>query len=107
MKRRYAGEIGRLEEADTVMQKEIEMRRQMNAKDSSMLYATDNLSIDDFLGRNTPNLYNISGNELYTRGAAAGKAVSSRIYSARDQGNTIGGGIIKIGLRRWVIVQTV
>jgi len=27
MKRRYAGEIGRLEEADTAMQKEIEMRR--------------------------------------------------------------------------------
>jgi len=63
----------------------------MNAKDSSMLYATDNLSIDGFLGRNTPNLYNISGNELYTRGAAAGKASSSRIYSAGDQGNTIGG----------------
>lgn len=91
MKRRYAGEIGRLEEANTALQKELEQRRQMGAKDSSLLYATDNLNIDAFLDKKTPNLYSISGTELYTRGAAAGKAASSRIVSAGDRGRTLGG----------------
>ena len=97
LKRRYQGEIGRLATADEAMQKEKELRRTMSAKDSSMLYATDNLNIDDFLDNNTPNLYNISGTELYTRGAAAGKAASSRIYSAGDEGSTLNG-----YYRKWV-----
>ena len=92
LKRRYQGEIGRLDLAE-----ERKLRRQMSAKDSSMLYALDNLSIDNFLDGNTPNLYNISGTELYTRGAAAGKAASSRIYSAGDEGSTLGG-----YYRKWV-----
>lgn len=90
LKRRYQGEIGRLDLADQALQEEKKLRRQMNAKDSSMLYANDNLSIDQFLDNNTPNLYNISGTELYTRGTAAGKAASSRIYSAGDEGSTLG-----------------
>ena len=81
LKRRYQGEIGRLDLANTALQQEKALRRQMSAKDPSMLYAIDNMNIDDFLDNNTPNLYSISGNELYTRGAAAGKAASSRIYS--------------------------
>jgi ParB-like chromosome segregation protein Spo0J len=97
LKRRYQGEIGRLVTADTAMQEERKLRRQMNAKDSSMLYASDNLAIDDFLDGNTPNLYNISGTELYTRGAAAGKAASSRVYSAGDEGSTLNG-----YYRKWV-----
>lgn len=97
MKRRYQGEIGRLVSADEAMQEERKLRRTMNAKDSSMLYANDNLAIDDFLDGNTPNLYNISGTELYTRGAAAGKAASSRVYSAGDEGSTLNG-----YYRKWV-----
>ena len=97
LKRRYQGEIGRLDLADAAMQEERKLRRQMNAKDSSMLYATDNLSIDDFLDGNNPNLYNISGTELYGRGAAAGKAASMRVYSAGDEGSTLGG-----YYRKWV-----
>ena len=81
MRRRYQGEIGRLVEADTALQKEKELRRQMATKDPTMLYATDNLSIDNYLDNNTPNLYSVSGNDLYARGAAAGKAASARIYS--------------------------
>ena len=91
LKRRYQGEIGRLVSADEAMREEQKLRRTMNAKDSSMLYATDNLNIDDFLDGNNPNLYNISGTELYTRGAAAGKSASSRVYSAGDEGSTLGG----------------
>lgn len=97
LKRRYQGEIGRLIDADTAMQEERKLRRQMNAKDSSMLYADENLSIDSFLDGNTPNLYNISGTELYTRGAAAGKSASSRIYNAGDEGSTLNG-----YYRKWV-----
>lgn len=91
LKRRYSGEIGRLEKADEALQKEKEMRRARGLQDSSMLYAIDNMGIDDFLDGNTPNLYGISGTELYTRGAAAGKAASSRIFSAGEGGKTLGG----------------
>lgn len=91
LKRRYQGEIGMLDQADAALQKERELRRAMNAKDNSMLYATDNLSIDDFLGNNTPNLYSVSGNDLHTLGMNAGKAASSRIYSVGDEGPTLGG----------------
>lgn len=91
MKRRYQGEIGRLMQADETMREERKLRQSLNAQDSSRLYATDNLSIDDFLDGGSPNLYSISGNELYTRGAAAGKAASSRVFSAGDAGSTLNG----------------
>lgn len=91
LKRRYQGEIGRLLQADEAMREEKKLRRSMSAQDSSMLYAMDNLNIDDFLDGNNPNLYSISGNELYTRGAAAGKAASSRVFSAGDAGSTLDG----------------
>lgn len=97
LKRRYQGEIGRLVSADEAMREEQKLRRTMNAKDSSMLYAEDNLNIDQFLDGNNPNLYNISGTELYTRGAAAGKSASSRVYSSGDEGSTLGG-----YYRKWV-----
>lgn len=91
MKRRYQGEIGRLVTADEALQRERELRRQMSAKDPSMMYADEILNIDSYLDGNTPNLYGISGTELYTKGAAAGKAASSRVFSAGDKGSTLGG----------------
>ena len=80
LKRRYQGEIGRLADADTALQKEKELRRTMYGKDSSLLYATDNLNIDDFLDNKSPNLYSVSGDDLYKRGAQAAQSASSRIY---------------------------
>lgn len=80
LKRRYAGEIGRLQKADDEMQKELEIRRQMSAKDPTQLYAQDNLSIDAFLDRKKPDLYSVSGNDLYKMGAQAGQSASSRMY---------------------------
>lgn len=97
LKKRFQGEIGRLMQADAAMKQEQQLRRQMNAKDSSMLYANDNLSIDSFLDGETPNLYGISGTELYSRGAQAGKSASSRIYNAGDGGSTLGG-----YYRKWI-----
>ena len=91
LKRRYSGEIGELMRADAAMKEEKALRRQMSAKDPSMLYAADNLGIDQFLHGNTPNLYGISGNDLYAKGAQAGKSSSARVYSAGDAGKTLGG----------------
>lgn len=91
MKRRYSGEIGRLVKADEALKQEQTLRRQMSAKDPSMLYAVDNLSIDSYLDNQTPNLYGVSGNELYTKGAAAGQSASKRVISAGDGGKTLGG----------------
>lgn len=78
MKKRYASEIAPIEQAYTALQEERKLRR--NNKDQSTLYADDNLSIDSFLGGRTPNLYNVSGNELYQRGAQAAERTSSREY---------------------------
>lgn len=91
LKRRYQGEIGLLDTASKAMEEEKKLRRQLGAKDHSMLYATDNLNIDDFLYGKNPNLYSVSGNELYTKGAALGKAASSRVYKAGDEGSVLGG----------------
>lgn len=89
LKRRYKGEIGRLESAKKAMDAEKERRLANN--DTSMLYGEDNLTIDQFLDDNTPNLYKISGNELYNKGALVGKNFSSRIFDAGDGGQTLGG----------------
>lgn len=91
LKRRYQGEMGRILQADEAMREEKKLRQSLGAQDTSLLYANDNLNIDDFLDEKNPNLYRISGNELYTRGAAAGKAASSRIFSAGDAGSTLNG----------------
>lgn len=91
MRRRYSGEIGRLDKANTALEEEQKLRKTLNAQDSSRLYATDNLNIDDFLDGNNPNLYSISGNELYNRGAQIGKSYSTRIYKAGDAGSTLAG----------------
>lgn len=78
LKRRYQGEIGRLISADAAMQEEKKLRRAN--KDTSMLYAQDNLSVDDFLDGATPNLYGISGEDLRKEAAQYAQAASSRIY---------------------------
>lgn len=91
LKRRYQGEMGRILQADEAMREEKKLRQSLGAQDTSLLYANDNLNIDDFLDGKNPNLYRISGNELYTRGATAGKAASSRIFSAGDAGSTLNG----------------
>ena len=80
LKKRYASEIGRLEAANTAMQEERKLRRTMNAKDSSMLYAEDNLNLDQFLDGNNPNLYSISGEDLRKEAAQYAQTASSRIY---------------------------
>lgn len=81
LRRRYNGEIGRLAKADEAFRKELETRRNIMAKDPTMLYTKDNISIDDFLGNEAPNLYSISGQDLYKMGAEVGATESARIFS--------------------------
>lgn len=80
-KRRYQGEIGRLSKADEALQKDIDRRTALSANDPTTLYATDNLSIDDFLDRKRPNDYSVSGDKLYQRGVQIGASDSARIWS--------------------------
>lgn len=91
LRRRYSGEIGRLVKAQTRLEKEADLRRQMNAKDPSMLWAVDNLNIDDYLDNETPNLYGISGTELYSKAAVASQAISKRQFSVNGDSKTLGG----------------
>lgn len=81
LKRRYSGEIGRLDKADTALQEERKRRLTISSNDPTTLYANDNLSIDDFLDRKEPNTYSVSGQKLYERGVQIGASGSSRIYS--------------------------
>ena len=93
LKRRYSGEIGMLDRANEALKKERELRRQMSAKDPSMLYAVnpEELNIDQFLGGKTPSLYGVSGTELYTKAAAASQAASKRQFSVNGDSKTLGG----------------
>lgn len=81
LRQRYQGEIGRLDRAQTALEEEQKLRRTISAQDPSMLYATDNLNIDTFLDNKKPNLYSVSGNDLYKRGLEIGASGSSRMYS--------------------------
>lgn len=91
LKRRYQGEIGRLEKANTRLMEQQKIRNEHLAKGLPMLYAEDNLNIDQFLDNDTPNLYGINSDDLYSRGAMEGKTISSRMYNAEDGGPTLGG----------------
>ena len=91
LKRRYRGEIGQLVKADEALKEEKKLRQTLNAQDPERLYATDNLSIDDFLEGKNPNLYSISGKDLYARGAQAAKAYSSRLFNTGEGPKTLGG----------------
>lgn len=80
LKRRYQGEIGRLVSADAAMQEERKNRNKLRASGVNMLYAEDNLNIDQFLDNNTPNMYSINPEDLRKEGAQYAQAASSRIY---------------------------
>jgi len=80
LKRRYQGEIGRLEKADEALQEQRKLRSAARANGQNLLYAEDNLSIDQFLDNQNPNLYSVNADELRKEGAQYAQAASSRIY---------------------------
>lgn len=93
LKRNYSGTIGMLDKADASLQKELELRRQMSAKDPSILWSTptENLNIDSYLYGKRPSNFGISGDALYTAGAQAAQAASKRKFIYNDQETTLGG----------------
>jgi len=86
---RYSGEIGMLDEAKKKLEEEQKLRRQEYGKDSTVMYGKDNLTIDDFIKGRNPNLFRVSGNELYASGVSLAKAFSSRMTSASDEGKIL------------------
>ncbi len=93
LKADYEGTIGMLDKADTNLQKELELRRQMSAKDPSILWSTptESLNIDSYLYGKRPNDFGISGDALYAAGAQAAQAASKRKFIYNDQETTLGG----------------
>ena len=77
LKRRYKGEIGRLEEADKVLK---ELQKNMRDKGSSYIWGNEAPSLDDIL--HNPNYvnYGIDSNELYKKGVEAAASASSKLY---------------------------
>lgn len=88
IRKRYQGEIGRLEQAKTKLDDINKLRMSQSMQDPSMIYSQDNISIDDMLGKTKPNMFGISGRYLYDLGSKAGATSSSRIWSDVDIKNT-------------------
>lgn len=80
LKRRYQGEIGRLDLADTAMREQMKLRNAARANGQNLLYAEDNLNIDQFLDNNNPNLYTINADELRKEAVQYATAASGRVY---------------------------
>lgn len=81
LRRRYTGEIGRLEKASTKLEKLRNLRIAQDAQDPTMIYTVDNPTIDDVLDDKNFNQYSISGNSLYKMGMTSGAAISQRHIS--------------------------
>lgn len=81
LKERYAGEIGRLDRAQKMLDTYDETRRKMSTNDPTRIYASQNLTIDDFMDGKKPNDYSVSGNDLYKAGAAAATSATSKMWS--------------------------
>ena len=88
IRRRYQGEIGKLARANEKVNKINAMRNAQSLQDPSMIYTQDNISIDDYLGNNKPNMFGISGRYLYDLGSKAGATSSSRIWSNAEVKDT-------------------
>lgn len=81
LRRRYTGEIGRLEKASTKLDEIRKLRMAQDMQDPTMIYSKDNPTIDDVLDGKNFNQYGISGDSLYKRGMQAGAAISQRHFS--------------------------
>lgn len=91
LKRRYSGEIGTLNRAYDQLTELQKQRNALAAAGKPMLYATEMPTIDDMLDGSNFNRYAIDSTDLYARGVNLGKTISSRMYSAGDNGNVLNG----------------
>ena len=81
MRSRYASDISPIEEAYIKRDKLAEEQRKALLSDDSLLFDTDYsiARIDDMIANPSSTYKPISGNSLYKKGMAAGKAASARI----------------------------
>lgn len=91
LKRRYSGEIGTLNRAYDQLTELQKQRNALAAAGKPMLYANEMPTIDDMLDGSNFNRYAIDSADLYARGVNLGKTISSRMYSAGDNGNVLNG----------------
>lgn len=96
LKRRYAGEIGQLEKANTELQELLKHRNALIDSGKTMLYANENPTLSDMLEGSNFNRYGISVEDIEKLGEEYGKQLSSRNYSSGDAGSTLNG-----YYRRW------
>lgn len=88
---RYSSEIGMLDMAQKAMEEHKKTWMAQRANDPSMLFATNTFNLDDYLFGATPNMYAVSGNELYKKGVALGASASARMFRSGDMGSTLAG----------------
>jgi hypothetical protein len=92
LKRRYAGEIGQLEKANTELQELLKHRNALIDSGKTMLYADENPTLDSMLEGSNFNRYGISVEDIEKLGEEYGKQLSSRnYYSPGDAGPTLNG----------------
>lgn len=80
MKRRYSSEILPIEMGYKKREEDTKRQQEMYDKDKSIMFSKDarTLSLDDYVRGKDTSYIQVSGNELYNKANAAGKALSSR-----------------------------
>lgn len=78
LKRRYKGEIGKLEDADKVLK---EIQKDMRDKGPSYLWGDEAPTLNNILNNSSYMNYGISTDDLYKRGVQSATASSTGIYN--------------------------
>lgn len=92
LKARYSSDITPIEDAYNRREQDRTNYKQALMKDPTLLSGSNPnaASLSDYMGGKQPIYHNVSGNDLYKRGAAASKASSLRRYSGTNIGHALG-----------------
>ena len=92
LKARYSSDITPIEDAYNRREQDRTNYKQALMKDPTLLSGSNptTASLSDYMGGKQPIYHNVSGNDLYKRGAAASKASSLRRYSGTNIGHALG-----------------
>lgn len=92
LKARYSSDITPIEDAYNRREQDRTNYKQALMKDPTLMSSSNpNIaSLSAYMGGKQPTYHNVSGNDLYKRGAAASKASSLRKYSDTSIGHALG-----------------
>ena len=92
LKARYSSDITPIEDAYNRREQDRTNYKQALMKDPTLMSSSNpNIaSLSAYMGGKQPTYHNVSGNDLYKRGAAASKASSLRRYSGTSIGHALG-----------------